>query len=121
MKRLMCITAVALMVLSATLVFAADVTGAWSGAVNGPNGDFQLTFTFKQDGAKLTGNVNGPQGAPLDMTNGKVDGNNISFDVSFNGTTIHHSGVVNGDEIKLTTKSDDANFPGGEMTLKRAK
>jgi hypothetical protein len=41
--------------------------------------------------------------------------------VSFNGNTIHHEGTVNGDEIKLTTKSDDGNFPGGEMTLKRSK
>lgn len=121
MKKLICISVAILIALSATAALAADVTGTWSGSISGPNGDFQLTFTLKQDGAKLTGNVGGPQGNPLDIENGKVDGNTISFDVSFNGTTIHHTGTVNGDEIKLTTKSDDPNFPGGEMTLKRAK
>ena len=39
------------------------------------------------------------------------------------GTTITHEGTINaaGDEIKLTSKSDNGQFPGGEMTLKRAK
>ena len=122
MKRSMCIAAAVLVVLNATAMFAADVTGGWTGEVKGPNGEgFQLTFTFKQDGSKLTGTVTGPQSAPLDITNGKVDGNKILFDVSLNGTTIKHDGVVNGDEIKLTSKSDDPNFPGAELTLTRTK
>jgi hypothetical protein len=121
MKRLVCVSAAILLMLSATAMFAADVTGSWTGSVSTPNGDFKLTFAFKQDGAKLTGTVTGPQGAPLDIANGKVDGNNISFDVSFNGMTIKHNGTVNGDEIKLTTKTDDPNFPGLELTLARAK
>ena len=121
MKRLMYAGAVLLIILSATVMFAADVTGSWTGTVGGPNGDFKLTFAFKQDGAKLTGTVTGPQGDPLDISNGKVDGNNIAFDVSFNGTTIKHDGVINGDEIKLNTKADDPNFPAGQMTLTRVK
>jgi len=122
MKKLMCAGAALFVLLSATLALAADVTGAWTGEAPGPNGEgFQLTFTFKQEGAKLTGTVAVPQGPPLDISNGKVDGDKISFDVSFNGMTIKHDGVVNGDEIKLNTKADDPNFPGGEMTLKRAK
>ena len=108
--------------LSATLALAADVTGAWTGQVQGPNGEgFQLTFTFKQDGAKLTGTVTGPQGSPIDISNGKVDGDKISFDVAVNGTTIKHDGVVSGDEIKLNTKADDPNFPAGTLTLTRTK
>ncbi len=83
----------------------------------------QISFTFKQDGTKLTGTVQGPQGDAMDITNGKMDGNKISFDVSFNGTTISHAGTVNdaGGQIDLTTKSDSGDFPGGTMTLKRAK
>ena len=101
---------------------AADVTGTWTGDMKGPNGDaFSITFTFKQDGAKLTGTVQGPQGDPMDISNGKVDGDKFSFDVSFNGMTIKHECTLAGDEIKMTTKADDPNFPGGEMTLKRAK
>jgi hypothetical protein len=121
MKRLFCLCAVLAMTLSAATALAADVTGKWTGTAQSPNGDFQLTFTFKQDGANLTGTVQGPEGDPLAISNGKVDGDKFTFDVSFNGLTIHHNCTVSGDEIKMTTKSDSADFPGMELTLKRAK
>lgn len=124
MKRLMlCAFAMVAMALTATTARAADVTGSWTAEMTTPDGNsFQLSFTFRQDGNKLTGTVQGP-GDPIDISNGKVDGNKISFDVSFNGMTISHEGTVNdaGDEIEMTTKSDSADFPGGKMTLKRAK
>lgn len=121
MKRFMQISAAILIVLSATAMFAADATGSWTATVSSPNGDFKLTFAFKQDGATLTGTVTGPQGAALDITDGKVDGNKISFNVAFNGMTIKHDGTINGDEIKLTTKTGDPNFPDMELTLTREK
>lgn len=125
MKRLMLCAFVAVaMALTVTAARAADVTGNWTTEATTPDGNsFQLAFTFKQDGDKLTGTVQGPQGDTMDISNGKVDGNKISFDVSFNGMTISHEGTVNdaGDEIEMTTKSDSGDFPGGKMTLKRAK
>ena len=125
MKRLLlCAFAMAAMTLTVSAAHAVDVTGNWSAEMTTPDGNsFQLAFTFKQDGDKLTGSVQGPQGDAIDISNGKVDGNKISFDVSFNGMTIHHDGTVNdaGDEIDMTTKSDSGGFPGGKMTLKRAK
>ncbi len=122
MKSLLCICAGLLMTFTTITAFAADVTGTWTGEMKGPNGDpFQITFTFSQDGAKLAGTVLGPQGDPTDISNGKIEGDKLSFDVSFDGMTIKHEGTIAGDEIKLTVKADDPNFPGGEMTLKRAK
>ena len=116
--------AVLAMVLAVPAAKAADVTGNWTAEMTSPDGNsMQLAFTFKQDGDKLTGTVQGPQGDPIDISNGKIEGNKLSFDVSFNGMTISHEGTVNdaGDEIEMTTKSDSADFPGGKMTLKRAK
>ncbi|HEV2326027.1 MAG TPA: hypothetical protein VGS10_18965 [Terracidiphilus sp.] len=125
MKRLMlCAFAMVAMALTVTTARAADVTGNWTAEMTTPDGNsFQLAFKFKQDGEKLTGTVQGPQGDAIDITNGKVDGNKISFDVSVNGSTISHDGTVNdaGDEIEMTTKSDSGDFPGGKMTLKRVK
>lgn len=121
MKRLLCICAGLAMMLTAAAAFAADVTGTWTATAQTPNGDFQLSFTFKQDGAKLTGTLQGPQGDPLDISNGKIDGDKFTFDVSFNGMTIHHDCTVAGDEINMKTSSDNADFPGMTMTLKKAK
>ena len=106
---------------------ATDVTGTWTGSIQmdggggGGGGDMALTFTFKQSGAVLTGSVNGGQGDPLTISNGKIDGDKISFSVEFNGTTITHEGTITGDEIKLSSKSSDGNFPAMALTLKRAK
>jgi hypothetical protein len=110
------------MMLSAATAMAADVTGTWIAETKTPDGSsFQLTFTFKQDGATLTGTVQGPGGDPIAITNGKVDGAKFSFDDSFNGITIHHDCTVDGDTIKMTAKSDSPDFPGMELTLTRVK
>ena len=121
MKRRIGIGSALLVILTATLMFAADVTGAWKGEVKGPDGNsFQLTFNFKQDGAKLTGAVTGP-GGDIPITDGKIDGDKISFNVSVNGVTIQHDGVISADQIKLTTKANDPSFAGGDLTLTRVK
>src|SRR3569623_589148 len=119
MKKLLPLLALLLFALSPALAKAADITGTWTGEMKGPDGNanFQLSFTFKQDGTKFTGTVQGPQVNPLPITDGKLDGDKLTFTVSFNGMTINHEGTINGDEIKMTSKSDQG-F-GGEMTLKR--
>ena len=112
----------ALIAVFALTAFAADVTGTWKASFETPNGTANNTFVFKVDGAKLTGTVTGQMGeAPI--TDGKLDGDKISFAVSreFNGQTfkITYDGVVKGDEIKLTI-----HFPGREegfeMTAKKS-
>jgi hypothetical protein len=131
MKKLLCICAALMMALGTLTAHAAtSITGSWTGEMNGGQGGFNLTFTFKQDGATLTGTVDAGQGDPIAISDGKVDGDKISFKVVIQGgTTITHEGTIvasadgnsAGDTIKLTSKSDNGQFPGGEMTLKRAK
>lgn len=124
MKKLLCLCAGLFMAFTSATALAADVSGNWTANSTGPDGsNYALTLTFKQDGAKLTGTVQGPQGDAIEISNGKVDGNNISFQVSFNGMTITHAGTVNdaGDEIKLGTKTDQPDFPAHDLILKRSK
>jgi hypothetical protein len=132
MKKLICICAALMMALGTLTAHAAtSITGSWTGEMNGGQGGIQLTFTFKQDGATLTGTVqSAQQGDPIAISDGKVDGNKISFKVVIQGgMTIMHEGTIvaspdgnsAGDTIKLTSKSDQGDFPGGELTLKRAK
>jgi hypothetical protein len=74
MKKLLCVCAGLAMALSAAAALAADVSGSWTADSTGPDGSgYQLIFTFKQDGAKLTGAVQGPQGDPIEISNGKVE------------------------------------------------
>ena len=63
----------------AASAWADDVTGKWSGELNGPNGSMTLTASFKQDGTKLTGTIDGPGGEPMQIQDGKVDGDKIVF------------------------------------------
>ncbi|MGA2267541.1 MAG: hypothetical protein ABSH44_03625 [Bryobacteraceae bacterium] len=111
-----------LMTVLAGAALAADITGNWTGSTD----QFTLTFAFKQDGEKLTGTVTGPQGDPLPISDGKVQGDKLSFtvkiDMGGNSMTIHHEGAIKGDEITLTTKVEGGqDFGGGPMTLKRQK
>ncbi|MGB7758388.1 MAG: hypothetical protein WBL61_01085 [Bryobacteraceae bacterium] len=114
-----------LFLLLATAAWAADVTGTWKGDVSSPDGNtFTLTYTFKQDGAKLTGTVLGPQGDPLPIDNGKVEGDKISFSVKvdFNGGTVFSSeGTIKGDEITIKTKAEGGDMDFPPMTIKRQK
>ncbi len=114
-----------MMALISAALWAADVTGKWTGQMAGPNGEgFALTFNFKQDGTNLSGTVQGPQGDAIEISNGKVEGDKISFIVTIEangGMKIMHDGTINGDEIKLNTKAEGGEFPGGAMTLKREK
>jgi hypothetical protein len=103
--------------LFAAVSLAADINGRWEGTVSGPNGDFQIGFNFKVDGAKLTGTVEGPNGeVPIDE--GKVEGDHISFKTHFDDSEINHEGTVSGDTIQLKVEGP---WGESEMTLKRAK
>jgi hypothetical protein len=116
--------ALALLVVTfgAMTALAADVSGKWTATVTTPRGDQQLTFNFKVDGAALTGTITTPRG-DTDITDGKVDGDNISFTqkLSFNGNdiTINYAGKVDGDTIKFTRTVGDR--PATEFTATRAK
>jgi type 1 fimbria pilin len=116
--------AVAAMFMAAA-AWAADVTGTWKAEINGPNGSFTLTYSFKQDGSKLTGSVTGPQGDPLELQEGKVEAGKIHFAVNlpFNGGTKFTSDgtIKSDDEISLETKNDSGESFGPAVTLKKQK
>lgn len=121
------LTAVAFVtLLLAAAAWAADVTGTWKGEITGQDGNsLTLTYSFKQDGAKLTGTVTGPQGDPLDLMEGKVEEGKIHFavNVPFNGGTkfISDGTIKSDDEISLETKNESGESFGPAVTLKKQK
>jgi opacity protein-like surface antigen len=104
MKKVYAIV-VGLMLLAAP-AFAADVDGKWSGTVSTPMGDIPVAYEFKAEGTALTGTTLGIDGGNVPIKDGKVDGNNISFNVTldFGGMAIDlsYKGVVTPTEIKMT-------------------
>ena len=108
-------------VLLASSAFAADIDGKWAGNIETPMGPIMVGYTFKADGAMLTGSTTGPDGMDIKITNGKVDGNKVSFDVEldFGGMPIKmsYTGELAGGTLKL--KADFAGMPL-EITAKKA-
>ncbi len=66
-----------------------QIDGKWIGTVSGPQGEMELTFTFKVKGDSLTGTDSSSFGV-INLTNGIVHGNDFSFDVDLNGMVISH-------------------------------
>jgi hypothetical protein len=111
---------------------AADISGKWTAETPGRNGGAPrvTTFTFKVDGSKLTGSISRPGrgGDPMvsEITEGKVDGNNVTFSVKMQmggqEMVSNYKGTVNGDTIELETTrpGQDGTPMTQKMTAKRA-
>jgi len=114
---------IALLVVGSFAAFAADIDGKWVAEMEGRGGGgpMQMTYTFKADGETLTGSMSTPMGE-MEITDGKVNGNEISFAVVFEGRgqpmRMEYKGTLSGDELKLTSET-----PMGtrEITAKRAE
>jgi hypothetical protein len=112
----------------AIAAFAADVTGKWTAEIPGRGGNMTTnTFALKQDGAKVTGTMEGGRGGPVEITDGKAEGDDVSFTVTrtFNDMTFKqvYKGKVSGSEIKFTRTMEGGQggaIPPVEFTAKKA-
>ena len=113
------IIVIAVVVLSFMLATAwgADITGKWKGSMDMMGQSMELGFIFKVDGSTLTGTSIGPQGNETPISDGKIQGDDISFVVKVTGQmelTINYKGKISGDEIKLKMQMDMPGMGGGE-------
>jgi hypothetical protein len=122
----------------ASAAYAADITGKWMMEMPGMGGGdpMKIFYNFKVEGTTLTGTT-GPEGMESPFTEGKIDGDNISFAVAFGEMKMKMKGKVKGDQIELSMDMEGApaggpggpggGGPGGPgggmppMVLKRAK
>ncbi len=114
----------AMLGLLAIAAMAADVAGKWKGSAPGRDGQpMEYNLELKADGAALSGTLATQMGS-TPITDGKADGDNVSFKVKreFNGNAfvMNYAGKVDGDEMKLTMTVEGREMRR-EMTLKRAK
>src|SRR5262249_2831578 len=119
MKKVM-MAASALLALGSMLMFAADIDGKWTRESQGKNGPQTQTLTLKSAGAKLTGTMEGgagKAGGPVEITDGSVNRNGVSFkvvrEVGGNSVTQSYKGTVSATELKLMMETEGGGGKGG--------
>lgn len=76
------------------LSIAASLDGRWTGVVTTPDGNsLDVVYHFKTNGDTLTGTAESPAGV-VNIDNGKVSGNDFSFEVTVDGNVYPHKGIL---------------------------
>lgn len=88
---------------------AADISGAWKGTAQTPNGSVERTFNFKVDGNKLTGDTSSDMFGKSTIEDGKIDGDTVTFTltVEFQGNQgkVNYTGKIkDNDEIDFSVE-----------------
>ena len=106
MKRIL-----VLMVLFACCALAADISGNWKATADMNGQTMERTFTFKVDGNKVTGETNSSFAGKSTITDGKIEGDTVTFTITVNfgdsPMKLNYKGKVNaaGDEIHFTVEN----------------
>jgi enterochelin esterase-like enzyme len=113
-----------LFVLLTASCIAADLSGTWKSEFDSQIGRQKYTYTLKQEGDKLTGKANSEvneQKRETELSEGKVEGEKISFVemFNFNGNDIRitYKGTIANNEMKFTREV--GTFAKEEIVLKR--
>jgi hypothetical protein len=110
-------------VILAAVASAADITGNWKANLQTPQGQVEVSYTFKQTGETLTGTWQAAQSPTVQISDGKVIGDKVSFVVKMDANgdlTFVHEGKIDGNEIQLTMKPS-GEFPGSTVVAKKVK
>lgn len=110
---------IAVMAGISSLAWAADIDGKWTAEVQGRGGNTQTqTLTLKASGSTLTGSFEGARGGAVDISDGTIDGSNVSFKVvrEFNGNQFaqQYKGTLSSSgELTLTVSRGGGGRGGG--------
>lgn len=102
---------------------APDLTGSWKGAFDFQGTSVPLTFHLTAAAGVVTGTVEGLPTSPIEIHDGKVDGDAVSFWINsdYEGQTykVVCKGKVSADGIKFTLGTEDGSW-GTELTATKA-
>jgi hypothetical protein len=123
MTKIIRILALAMLCLVGGLAHAADVSGTWTASFDTQVGKQEYTYILKVDGAALSGTAKSNLIGDSTLSDGKVDGNKISFveKGTYQGMPLqfNYTGELAGDEIRF--KRELMGFPAEEFVAKRSK
>lgn len=100
MRKRLLFTLLAMGFAAACFAAALGITGKWTGNLDMGDGGHEVTYTFNADGAKLTGSVDA-MGTSFNITDGKIKGDSLLFNVDYNGESIPHAAKCYADSIGL--------------------
>lgn len=118
------LTIVTILLLGTVRALAADITGTWKASFDTQIGTQNYTYEFVVKGTSLTGKLQSDMGGASEITQGRVEGDKVSFVEIFkfdgNDIQITYTGrVTSNDEIKFTRQVAD--FATEEVMAKRVK
>lgn len=101
---------------------ATDVTGAWKGVFDLNGTSMPIVFNLKSAGAVVTGNAEGMGAAPIEIHEGKVDANTVSFwlNADYQGQTyvLNYKGTLTGNQIDFSFGTPDGGW-GATISVKK--
>jgi hypothetical protein len=123
-KPIRAVALVAFCVASALAYAAANGSGTWTASFSTQVGQQDYTYEFHVDGMKLTGKAKSNLMGEVELTDGKVDGNTITFveNGMYQGMPVSFSytgEIVGNDEIHF--KRVLMGFDPEEFVAKRSK
>lgn len=102
---------------------AQDISGFWKGNFEFNGNTLPLTFNFQSKGATVTGNIEGMGAAPIQIHDGKIDANTVTFWVSadYQGQTytLNYTGKISPGQIDFTFGTSDGSW-GATVTAKKS-
>ncbi len=124
MKRAMTLIG-SVILMSGWLTHAAGLTGKWKAVFDTQPGKQSYLYELKAEGEKVTGkatgDINGENRRTVEIKDGKLVGDVVTFVETFefqgNAININYTGKLAGDEIKFTRKVGD--FATEEMVARR--
>jgi hypothetical protein len=112
-----------LFALCAFSALAADISGNWKATAEGPNGAMERTFTFKQDGNKVSGETTSTFTGKSTITDGKVEGDTVTFTITAKindqDVKLNYKGKIAASEIKFTSEMAGGGNAPIEWTAKK--
>lgn len=101
MKKAIIVTLLLIMSIGAGIAAITNLNGKWAGPLHTPDGNTtEVEYNFNTDGNKLTGKLESVFGSAT-LENGKIEGDNLTFNINMNGLDLPHKGKIYADSVLM--------------------
>jgi hypothetical protein len=102
---------------------APDISGLWKGDFEFNGNSMPITFNLQSKGAAVTGKIEGMGAAPIEIHDGKIDSNTVTFwiNTDYQGQTytLNYTGKISPDQIDFNFGTSDGSW-GATLTAKKS-